>query len=155
MALTVKPDSLSQLAEQLVGVNFKRITAIADILGVGSAKDFFDNIPNSDIITSPNFAISIPIVYENISVKKYDYTLVTNIIFWLADGEPYIFTPPPTIQQIRHGRSYKELKRGGQLGIPSNVKRFEVLALTQRCEHEHELDEPAKSLTLSITRYQR
>jgi hypothetical protein len=58
MSLT-KPMDLKDLALQLVGMRFNRVTALADILGVESAKDFFDNIPTDDITISDIFVKSI------------------------------------------------------------------------------------------------
>lgn len=155
MALTEQPTSLTHLAEQLINHKFNRITSIAELLQVDSAKNFLDWLGPGDACISPNFITSMPVVYENVSVKKYDYTLLTHVIFWLADGEPYIYTPPATVGFTRHGMKYNKLNRGNQLTIASNVKAFDVLAVSQRCEHDHEFDKPEKSLSLSITRYVR
>lgn len=146
--------SLTELAEQLINKKFNRITAIAELMAIDSGKAFLDGIPVTDMIVSDKFVKDIPIVYENVSVKKYDYTLLTHVILWLADGEPYIYTPPPTIGYTRHGMQYNKLTRREHFRVPNNVTAIDVLTVTQQCEHDHPFD-VGKSLNLTITRYKR
>lgn len=153
MSLT-PPIDLKDLALQLIGMRFNRVTPIAELLGVDSAKDFFNLIPEADICIGQEFVRSIPIVYEVVSVKKYDYTLLTHVVYWLADGEPYIYTPTPTIGHMRHGMQFKKLERGEQINVPNNVNRFDVLAINQRCEHDEPFD-PRATINMKFTRYER
>lgn len=129
-----KPLSLSDLASQLVAVNFKQITALADLTGTDSAKDFFSELEIKDVIVSDAFARYIPVIKESVSTTKHDYNLNTFIVFWLADGEPYIYSPTPTIEHVRQGRSLKTLKRGSHLMIPHNCKQYDLLALREGCD---------------------
>ena len=131
--MLTQPTSIQDLASQLVGKRFNRITDIAELLGVDSAKDFFNNIEAGDVIKSEAFARYIPIVKESVSTTKHDYNLNTRIVFWLADGEPYIYTPTPTIEHVRQGRSLKTLKRGSHVMIPHNCGQYDLLALREGC----------------------
>jgi hypothetical protein len=49
---------------------------------------------------------------------------------------------------------YKKLERSAQVNVPDNVKRFDVLAIDQRCEHSNPLN-PRDTINLSFTRYER
>ena len=86
---------------------------------------------------------------ESISTKKHDYNLITHIVFWLDDDQPYIFTPTPTIEHIRQGMSNRKLKRGSHLMIPHNCQAFDLL--TMREGHCHQTD--TEILNLNITRH--
>ena len=138
--LSTKPTDLKDLAEQLLDFKAKRVTALAELLGVPSAKDFFDALPADAITEYKSPGRHIPIVREVVSTKNHDYTVDTHIVFWLADGEPYIFTPSPTIDHNRTGREVKKLKRGPHLLIPHNCTRYHLLALKNGCDiHKNQL----------------
>lgn len=143
-----KPDNVAHLATLLAGTKFKRIESLTDLIGE-DAVDFFVNLEKERILVMPDFPRYIPIINERISVKKYDYNLTTHIIFWLADGQPYIYTPDATIEHIRLGMCNQKLTRGGHLMIPHNCNAFDVLALSERrCNLTN-----SEILDLVITRY--
>lgn len=143
------PTSIADLAKQLQHKNFKSVQALADLAGLESGKKFFENIPVNETVKPDAFARYIPIVKESVSTTKHDYNLTTHIVFWLADGEPYIFTPTPTIEHVRHGRSLKNLKRGAHLMIPHNCKQYDLLALREGCSKH----DGSEILELVITRH--
>lgn len=128
-----KPKDLNDLAEQLIGAHFNRITSIAELTGETSAKDFFENIEAEKVIQSQAFARYIPIIKESVSTKKHDYNLTPFIVFWLQDGEPYIYSPVVTIEHVRHGSHLQRLKRGYYTMIPHNCPRYDLLALRTGC----------------------
>ena len=143
-----KPENLAHLASQLLGVKFKRIESLTDLIGE-DAIDFFDNIKKEDVTFCEGFPRYIPIVRESVSVKKHDYNLITHVVFWLADGQPYIYTPTPTIEHIRHGMRNQKLQRGEHLMIPHNCHAFDLL--TMREGYCKQTD--SEILNLTITRY--
>lgn len=143
-----KPISLEHLAQLLTAKKFNRITSLTDLIGE-DATDFFDNLRNEDVTFCPDFPRYIPIVRESISVKKHDYNVITHVVFWLDDGQPYIFTPTPTIEHIRHGMINKKLQRGSHLMIPHNCQAFDLLAMREG--HCHQTD--TEILNLCITRH--
>ena len=143
-----KPNSLQHLAELLAGQKYNRITALTDMLGE-DATDFFDNIKADEVTFCQDFPRYIPIVHESVSIKKHDYNVITHIVFWLADGQPYIYTPPPTIEFTRHGMRNQKLKRGAHLMIPHNCHAFDLLTLREgHCNQTN-----TEILNLSITRH--
>ena len=143
-----KPNSLQHLAELLAGQKYNRITALTDMLGE-DATDFFDNIKADEVTFCQDFPRYIPIVHESVSIKKHDYNVITHIVFWLADGQPYIYTPPPTIEFTRHGMRNQKLKRGGHLMIPHNCHAFDLLTLREgHCNQTN-----TEILNLTITRH--
>lgn len=126
-----KPINKGHLANLLLAQHFKRITAISDLIGVDDASDFLDAIDPKDILVEAKFPRYIPIVREKVSIKKHDYSLVTHVIFWLKDGQPYLYTPEPTIEFTRLGMKNQKLVRGEHLMIPHNCDRFELLNIRQ------------------------
>lgn len=143
-----KPNSLQHLAELLSGHKYNRLTALTDMLGE-DATDFFDNIKANEVTFCQDFPRYIPIVHESVSIKKHDYNVITHIVFWLADGQPYIYTPPPTIEFTRHGMRNQKLKRGEHLMIPHNCHAFDLLTLREgHCNQTN-----SEILNLSITRH--
>lgn len=143
-----KPENLAHLASQLLGVKFKRIESLTDLIGE-DAIDFFDNIKKEDVTFCEGFPRYIPIVRESVSVKKHDYNLITHVIFWLADGQPYIYTPTPTIEHIRHGMRNQKLQRDEHLMIPHNCHAFDLLTMREGyCKQTN-----SEILNLTITRY--
>ena len=143
-----KPNSLKHLAELLTGQKYQRITSLTDLIGE-DATDFFDNIKKEEVSFCPDFPRYIPVVRESVSVKKHDYNLITHIVFWLADGQPYIYTPPPTIEHVRHGMRNQKLKRGAHLMIPHNCHAFDLLTIREG--HCNQTD--TTILNLTIHRY--
>lgn len=148
-----QPATQKALAEALRYKTFKSITALELILGDQSAPvDFFANL-EAEIIQAKEFARYIPIIKENVSTKKHQYNLTTHVVFWLADNQPYIYTPKPTVLHTRVGRSLKATREGSELMIPHNCKRYHVIAVRDGCTI-HEKDETkADYLDVSITEY--
>ena len=143
-----KPNSLQHLAELLAGHKYNRVTALTDLLGE-DATDFFDNIKADDVTFRQDFPRYIPIVHESVSIKKHDYNVITHVVFWLADGQPYIYTPPATIEFIHHGMRNQKLKRGEHLMIPHNCHAFDLLTLREgHCNQSN-----SEILNLTITRH--
>lgn len=143
-----KPNSLQHLAELLAGHKYNRIIALTDMLGE-DATDFFDNIKANDVTFCQDFPRYIPIVRESVSIKKHDYNVITHVVFWLADDQPYIYTPPATIEFIRHGMRNQKLHRGEHLMIPHNCHAFDLLTLREgHCNQSN-----SEILNLTITRH--
>ena len=107
--------------------------------------------PNLLVQSSPHFARYIPIIEENVSTKKHEYRLKTHVVFWLADNNAYIFTPPPSVKYVRVGRSLKEHKLGSDLMIPHNCNRYSVIALRQGCKHVD--DKKVQFTDIVVTNY--
>lgn len=143
-----KPNNLKHLAQLLTGHTYNRITSLTDMIGE-DATDFFDNIKANEVTFCQDFPRYIPVVRESVSIKKHDYNLITHVVFWLADGQPYIYTPTPTIEFIRHGMMNKKLKRGEYLMIPHNCQAFDLLTLREGYCNQTKTD----ILNLNITRH--
>lgn len=141
-----KPINKAHLANLLFAENFKRITAINDLIGVEDASDFLDALSPEDIQVQSNFPRYIPIVRERVSIKKHDYSLITHVIFWLKDGQPYLYTPEPTIEHTRLGMKNQKLKRSEHLMIPHNCDRFDLLNMRQG--HCNQTDKPILELNI-------
>lgn len=144
------PNNFQHLANLLKGQTFKHISSLTDMIGA-DAKGFFDNVSVDEIKVESTFPRYIPIVRERVSVKKHDYNITTHIVFWLDDGEPYIYTPPPTIEHNRLGSKVKKLTRDEYLMIPHNCSAFDLLTLREGYCHHDDLD----ILELKITRHRK
>lgn len=142
-----KPNSVEHLAKQLAGQKFDRILALSDLIGE-DATNFMDGL---DFVMGDAFPRYIPIVRESVSIKKHDFNTITHVIFWLDDGQPYIYTPTPTIEFVRQGMKNQKLNRGSHLMIPHNCSKFDLLTIRWgRCNQTD-----SEILNLDITRHKK
>lgn len=117
-----------QLAQHLMGVDFNRLTLVTN--SRGEADTHFLDGKAGPLINFGEFQRYIPIVAENVSIKKHDYRTKTHIVFWVA-GEPYIHTPAPTVEYIRQGFNNRKLARGSHLMIPHNCETYDLIKLKE------------------------
>lgn len=155
-----QPTTLADLASQVRYKTFSHLTEIGTLLEDGTAgSEFFDLIKGdfiklSDPDTIPRY---IPIIQEVVSTKKHQYNLKTHIVFWLGNGQPYIYTPKPTVLHKRVGRSLKETKMGEHLMIPHNCSHFLVVAIKEGCRahDDPKCDDKIPFIEASITEYKK
>lgn len=154
-----QPSTLLDLAEQLRYKTYKHLTEISTLLEDGTTGAvFFDEIKSLfAVLSGPMFPRYIPIVQEVVSTKKHQYNLKTHIVFYLGDGQPYIYTPQPTILHKRVGRSLKETRMHEDLMIPHNCSHFLVVAVREGCRThpDSKCAEMEPFIDVSITEYKK
>lgn len=158
-----QPTTLADLASQLRYKTFNNLAEIGTLLEDGTTGSAFFDLIKADFVKpkTPNKEFSfpryIPIVQEVVSTKKHQYNLKTHIVFWLGNGQPYIYTPKPTVLHKRAGRSLKETKMGEHLMIPHNCSHFLVVAIKDGCRaHDNpKCEEQVPFVEVSITEYKK